>query len=84
MGDHRAIGWAQTQEHHQCERFFKEAIDAKTCQLLKLKFPTVSVETIIAVLNIAALKNLKGFTMDIPRAFLNAELKEPTWSFFRA
>lgn len=39
--------------------------------------PTVSLETVMAVLNVAAYENRSGFTMDIPGAYLNAELKEP-------
>jgi hypothetical protein len=81
---------------HKCiisvNGLFKEAIDAKTGQLLKLQFrllpqghrvdkyvhkpeettsPTVSVDTIFTVLNIAAYKQMKGFVMDILGAYLN-------------
>jgi hypothetical protein len=38
--------------------------------------PTVTMESIFAVINIAAKENRKGFTMDIPGAYLNAELKD--------
>ena len=38
--------------------------------------PTVSMESIFACINIAAYENRKGFTMDIPGAYLNADLKD--------
>jgi hypothetical protein len=38
--------------------------------------PTVSMESIFACINVAAIENRKGFTMDIPGAYLNAELKD--------
>ena len=39
--------------------------------------PTVSLESVFATINLAAYENRRGFTMDIPGAYLNAELKEP-------
>ena len=39
--------------------------------------PTVSLETVFATINVAAYTNRRGFTMDIPGAYLNAQLKEP-------
>jgi hypothetical protein len=41
--------------------------------------PTVSVDTIFTVLNIAAYKQMKGFVMDIPGAYIPqcCELKDP-------
>ena len=39
--------------------------------------PTVALETVFATINLAAFENRRGFTMDIPGAYLNAELKEP-------
>jgi len=38
--------------------------------------PTVSMESIFTIINIAAMENRKGFTMDIPGAYLNAKLKD--------
>ena len=38
--------------------------------------PTVSMESIFACINIAAYENRRGFTMDIPGAYLNAWLKD--------
>jgi hypothetical protein len=38
--------------------------------------PTVSMESIFTCINIAAKENRKGFTMDIPGAYLNADLKD--------
>jgi hypothetical protein len=38
--------------------------------------PTVSMETIFVCINIAAKENRRGFTMDIPGAYLNATLKD--------
>jgi hypothetical protein len=45
--------------------------------------PTVAVETIFAAINIAAYENRRGFTMDIPGAYLNATLKDPHMVKFR-
>jgi hypothetical protein len=38
--------------------------------------PTVSIESIFTFINIAAKENRKAFTMDIPGAYLNADLKD--------
>ena len=38
--------------------------------------PTVSMESIFTIINVAAMENRKGFTMDIPGAYLNAKLKD--------
>jgi hypothetical protein len=39
--------------------------------------PTVSLESVMAAINVAAFEGRKGFTMDIPGAYLNAKLKDP-------
>ena len=39
--------------------------------------PTVSMDTIFATCNVAAYERMQGFTMDIPGAYLNANLKDP-------
>jgi hypothetical protein len=39
--------------------------------------PTVSLETVLASANVAAYENRTGFTMDIPGAYLNTNLKHP-------
>ena len=39
--------------------------------------PAVSLGSVFATVNVAAYENRIGFTMDIPGAYLNAELKEP-------
>lgn len=39
--------------------------------------PTVALETVMAAINVAAYERRIGFTMDVPGAYLNAELKEP-------
>ena len=39
--------------------------------------PTVSLESVFACINLGAFENRRGFTMDIPGAYLNAELKHP-------
>jgi hypothetical protein len=44
--------------------------------------PTVSMESIFASINIAAFEKRKGFTMDIPGAYLNAHLKDPHMASF--
>ena len=38
--------------------------------------PTVAMESVFAAINIAAVENRRGFTMDIPGAYLNADLKD--------
>ena len=38
--------------------------------------PTVSMESVFACINIAAMENRRAFTMDIPGAYLNADLKD--------
>ena len=39
--------------------------------------PTVSMESVFMACNAAAYEQYQGFTMDIPGAYLNAELKDP-------
>ena len=52
-------------------------IDRSVYGLEETTSPTVAQETVMAAINVAAYERRIGFTMDVPGAYLNAELKEP-------
>jgi hypothetical protein len=49
-------------------------VDKSVYQPEEKTSPTVSLESVMAAINVAAYEDRKGFTMDIPGAYLNADL----------